>query len=143
MKPGLTGLWQVSGRGTGMMHLHTEVDLEYIDQMGPITDLKILLLDDPRHPAAQRQLAGVSAGEAHAQHGRSGSESMVSRRLEELDAGHPGHPLVRGDQPDPSAPKRELGPHRQRRGTGRGGTEHCDFAARTGEKGPVPRPGGG
>ena len=98
---------------------------------------------DPRHPAAQRQLAGVSAGEAHAQHGRSGSESMVSRRLEELDAGHPGHPLVRGDQPDPSAPKRELGPHPQRRGTGRGGTEHCDFAARTGDKGPVPRPGGG
>jgi lipopolysaccharide/colanic/teichoic acid biosynthesis glycosyltransferase len=47
VKPGLTGLWQVSGRGTGMMHLHTEVDLEYIEQMGPITDLKILLLTIP------------------------------------------------------------------------------------------------
>jgi lipopolysaccharide/colanic/teichoic acid biosynthesis glycosyltransferase len=47
VKPGLTGLWQVSGRGTGMMHLHTEVDLEYIEQMGPVTDLKILLLTIP------------------------------------------------------------------------------------------------
>ncbi len=43
VKPGLTGLWQVSSRGTGMMHLHTDVDLEYIEQMGPLTDLKILL----------------------------------------------------------------------------------------------------
>jgi lipopolysaccharide/colanic/teichoic acid biosynthesis glycosyltransferase len=47
VKPGLTGLWQVSGRGTGMMHLHTDVDLEYIEKMGPITDLKILLLTIP------------------------------------------------------------------------------------------------
>jgi lipopolysaccharide/colanic/teichoic acid biosynthesis glycosyltransferase len=47
VKPGLTGLWQVKGRGTGMMHLHTDVDLEYIEKMGPITDLKILLLTIP------------------------------------------------------------------------------------------------
>ncbi len=47
VKPGLTGLWQVKGRGTGMMHLHTDVDLEYIEQMGPVTDLKILLLTIP------------------------------------------------------------------------------------------------
>lgn len=47
VKPGLTGLWQVSSRGTGMMHLHTDVDLEYIEKMGPITDLKILVLTLP------------------------------------------------------------------------------------------------
>lgn len=43
VKPGLTGLWQVSSRGSGMMHLHTNVDLEYIEKLGPLTDLKILL----------------------------------------------------------------------------------------------------
>jgi lipopolysaccharide/colanic/teichoic acid biosynthesis glycosyltransferase len=47
VKPGLTGLWQVSSRGAGMMHLHTDVDLEYIETMGPLTDLKILLLTLP------------------------------------------------------------------------------------------------
>jgi lipopolysaccharide/colanic/teichoic acid biosynthesis glycosyltransferase len=43
VKPGLTGLWQVSSRGSGMMHLHTDVDLEYIERLGFLTDLKILL----------------------------------------------------------------------------------------------------
>jgi lipopolysaccharide/colanic/teichoic acid biosynthesis glycosyltransferase len=47
VKPGLTGLWQVSSRGAGMMHLHTDIDLEYIETMGPITDLKILLRTVP------------------------------------------------------------------------------------------------
>lgn len=47
VKPGLTGLWQVSSRGAGMMHLHTDIDLEYIEKMGPITDVKILLLTIP------------------------------------------------------------------------------------------------
>ena len=47
VKPGLTGLWQVSRRGTGLMHLHTEVDLEYIKKIGQLTDLKILLQTVP------------------------------------------------------------------------------------------------
>jgi lipopolysaccharide/colanic/teichoic acid biosynthesis glycosyltransferase len=47
VKPGLTGLWQVSSRGTGMMHLHTEIDLEYIETMGFVTDLKILVRTVP------------------------------------------------------------------------------------------------
>jgi lipopolysaccharide/colanic/teichoic acid biosynthesis glycosyltransferase len=47
VKPGLTGLWQVSGRGKGMMHLHTDIDLEYIETMGPVTDLKILVRTVP------------------------------------------------------------------------------------------------
>jgi lipopolysaccharide/colanic/teichoic acid biosynthesis glycosyltransferase len=42
VKPGLTGLWQVSGRGSGMMHLHTDIDLEYIERLGPRTDFEIL-----------------------------------------------------------------------------------------------------
>jgi lipopolysaccharide/colanic/teichoic acid biosynthesis glycosyltransferase len=43
VKPGLTGLWQVTSRGSGMMHLHTDVDLEYIETLGPVTDAKILM----------------------------------------------------------------------------------------------------
>lgn len=43
VKPGLTGLWQVSERGNGMMHEHIDVDLDYVDRVGPLTDLRILL----------------------------------------------------------------------------------------------------
>ena len=56
MKPGLTGLWQVSSRGAGMMHLHTDIDLEYIEKMGPVTDLKILLRTVPATLRRRRQL---------------------------------------------------------------------------------------
>ena len=63
VKPGLTGLWQVSSRGTGMMHLHTDIDLEYIETMGPITDLKILLRTIP---ATLRRRGQLDARPAHA-----------------------------------------------------------------------------
>ncbi|CAN5857225.1 N/A [soil metagenome] len=43
VKPGMTGLWQVSERGNGMMHEHVDVDLDYVDSMGLLTDLRILL----------------------------------------------------------------------------------------------------
>ncbi len=43
VKPGLTGLWQVSERGNGMMHEHVDVDLDYVDSVGLWTDLRILL----------------------------------------------------------------------------------------------------
>ena len=47
VRPGLTGLWQVSARGDGPMHFHTDVDLEYVRTIGPLTDLKILLKTIP------------------------------------------------------------------------------------------------
>jgi lipopolysaccharide/colanic/teichoic acid biosynthesis glycosyltransferase len=47
VKPGLTGLWQVTTRGSGMMHLHTDIDLEYIQTIGLRTDLRILLQTIP------------------------------------------------------------------------------------------------
>ncbi len=47
VKPGLTGLWQISSRGAGMMHLHTDIDLEYIEKMSLVTDVKILVLTIP------------------------------------------------------------------------------------------------
>ena len=43
VKPGLTGLWQVSGRGDGLMHENTHLDLEYLRTIGFRTDLGILL----------------------------------------------------------------------------------------------------
>ena len=39
---GITGWWQVSGRGDRPMHLHTEDDLWYIQNWSPLLDLKIL-----------------------------------------------------------------------------------------------------
>jgi lipopolysaccharide/colanic/teichoic acid biosynthesis glycosyltransferase len=43
VRPGLTGLWQVSVVDEGMMHEHTDIDLEYIRAMDLRTDLRILL----------------------------------------------------------------------------------------------------
>ena len=42
VKPGMTGLWQISERGNGMMHEHVDVDLDYVDQISIGTDLRIL-----------------------------------------------------------------------------------------------------
>ena len=42
VKPGITGLWQISERGNGMMHEHVDVDLDYVDQVGLGTDLWIM-----------------------------------------------------------------------------------------------------
>lgn len=42
VKPGLTGLWQVSHRGEGMMHDFTHVDLDYVRYVSPGLDLRIL-----------------------------------------------------------------------------------------------------
>ena len=42
VKPGITGLWQVSERGERMMHQATEVDTDYVDNLSPILDLRIL-----------------------------------------------------------------------------------------------------
>ncbi len=43
VKPGLTGLWQVSARGDKPMHEATELDIEYVENLSFLTDLKILL----------------------------------------------------------------------------------------------------
>ena len=42
VKPGLTGLWQVSGRGSGPMHENGQWDLAYVDSVSLRTDLAIL-----------------------------------------------------------------------------------------------------
>jgi lipopolysaccharide/colanic/teichoic acid biosynthesis glycosyltransferase len=43
VKPGMTGLWQISARGEDdLMYLCTEVDLEYVDSISLATDLRIL-----------------------------------------------------------------------------------------------------
>jgi exopolysaccharide biosynthesis polyprenyl glycosylphosphotransferase len=47
MKPGLTCLWQVSGRSEVDFDRWMELDLKYIDTWSPILDLKILLKTVP------------------------------------------------------------------------------------------------
>ena len=46
VKPGLTGLWQVSARERPM-HEATDVDLEYVDAISFLTDVRILLRTIP------------------------------------------------------------------------------------------------
>lgn len=47
VKPGITGLWQVSSRSHGLMHEHVELDLEYLECQSLATDLRILLSTIP------------------------------------------------------------------------------------------------
>ena len=43
VRPGLTGLWQVSARGRGPMHEATDIDVAYVDNVTFGNDLKIIL----------------------------------------------------------------------------------------------------
>lgn len=43
VRPGLTGLWQISARGEGPMHENGEWDLKYVSDISFYTDLKIVL----------------------------------------------------------------------------------------------------
>jgi len=42
VKPGVTGLWQISARGEVPMHEATHIDLEYVESISLATDLRIL-----------------------------------------------------------------------------------------------------
>lgn len=44
VRPGITGLWQISERGNRAMHECTEIDLEYLERLSASTDLKIMVL---------------------------------------------------------------------------------------------------
>jgi lipopolysaccharide/colanic/teichoic acid biosynthesis glycosyltransferase len=44
VRPGLTGLWQIRGRGTTTFDERLRLDVEYIRSMSILTDLKILFL---------------------------------------------------------------------------------------------------
>ncbi len=54
VKPGITGLWQVSERGEGPMHEATDVDIEYVDSISLRGDLKLLLLTIPAAMGSQK-----------------------------------------------------------------------------------------
>lgn len=47
VKPGITGLWQISERGNGMMHEYVDIDLDYVDRVSFGTDMRILLMTIP------------------------------------------------------------------------------------------------
>ncbi len=55
VKPGLTGLWQISARGDGPMHENGDWDLAYVENVSLRTDLRILA----RTPGA---MFGANAG---------------------------------------------------------------------------------
>lgn len=55
VKPGLTGLWQISARGHGPMHENGEWDLAYVERVSWRTDMSILA----KTPAA---MLGENAG---------------------------------------------------------------------------------
>ena len=43
VRPGMTGLWQVSGRSNVSHHQRVQLDLEYVRTMAPTNDLSILM----------------------------------------------------------------------------------------------------
>ncbi len=47
VKPGVTGLWQVSARGDLPMHEATDIDIDYVDSISFAKDLEILLRTIP------------------------------------------------------------------------------------------------
>ncbi len=47
VKPGITGLWQVSERGDVPMHEATDIDVEYVDSVGFVMDVRVLALTIP------------------------------------------------------------------------------------------------
>ncbi|MCH7845997.1 MAG: sugar transferase [Acidobacteria bacterium] len=47
VKPGLTGLWQISEQRQELMYQATEIDLEYLDRISLREDLRILALTIP------------------------------------------------------------------------------------------------
>ena len=47
MKPGITGLWQVSGRSNLSFEEWMQMDLEYLDNWSNLQDLRVLLLTVP------------------------------------------------------------------------------------------------
>jgi lipopolysaccharide/colanic/teichoic acid biosynthesis glycosyltransferase len=54
VKPGVTGLWQVSERGGTPMHEATDVDIEYVDSVSLASDLRILMLTIPAALGSQK-----------------------------------------------------------------------------------------
>lgn len=47
VKPGITGLWQVSERGDVPMHEATDIDVEYVQSVSFGVDLRVLLMTVP------------------------------------------------------------------------------------------------
>jgi lipopolysaccharide/colanic/teichoic acid biosynthesis glycosyltransferase len=47
VRPGITGLWQVSGRNRLTMRQGLRLDLEYVDRQSFLLDLKILIKTVP------------------------------------------------------------------------------------------------
>ena len=75
VKPGLTGLWQISARGNGPMHENGEWDLEYVEQVSLRSDLSIIAEDADRDARPQ-----LRAPDELATRRRRGSARRLGRR---------------------------------------------------------------
>ncbi len=47
VKPGITGLWQVSERGDVPMHEATDIDIEYVDTVSLRMDMRVMVMTIP------------------------------------------------------------------------------------------------
>ena len=47
MRPGLTGLWQVSGRNDASYRSRVAMDVVYAQRRGPLLDLRIIVATIP------------------------------------------------------------------------------------------------
>jgi lipopolysaccharide/colanic/teichoic acid biosynthesis glycosyltransferase len=54
VKPGITGLWQVSARDDTPMHLATDLDVEYVESVSLGRDMRVLLMTVPAALGAQK-----------------------------------------------------------------------------------------
>jgi len=54
VKPGITGLWQVSERGDVPMHEATDADIEYVESVSLFADFRILALTIPAALGSQK-----------------------------------------------------------------------------------------
>ena len=54
VRPGITGLWQVSVRGEGQMHEHVDVDVDYVERISFREDVRILLKTLPAALGSRR-----------------------------------------------------------------------------------------
>lgn len=54
VRPGLTGLWQITARGKGPAHQFVDLDEDYVRSLSPATDLQILLTTLPAMLGTQK-----------------------------------------------------------------------------------------